>query len=63
MNEDIEKLSDLDHWEPEIKIYTETRCRNCGKGDGMSNPFGREGRCINCNSFARGTFPRVVIRR
>jgi len=52
-----------DWWEPGIKIYQETRCLNCGKGDGMSNPRGREGRCLGCNSVSFGTFPRVVVRK
>jgi hypothetical protein len=63
MTESIERMSDLDWWEAGIKIYNETRCRNCGKGDGMTNPRDREGRCLSCNSMSFGTFPRVVVRK
>jgi len=62
MNDDTQ-VSDCDWWEAGVEIYNETRCSNCGKGDGMSNPFGREGRCMNCNSVVRGSFPRVVVRK
>lgn len=63
MMENIDRLSDLEWWETGVKIYNETRCSNCNKGNGRSNPFGREGRCMNCNSVVQGTFPRVVVRK
>lgn len=56
-------ITENDWWEIGIKIYNETRCRNCGYGDGMLNPFGREGRCMECGSISRGSFPRVIVRR
>jgi predicted Zn-ribbon and HTH transcriptional regulator len=59
-----ERIADRDWWEVGIKIYRESRCANCGYGDGMKDPLDRENRCMNCNvPGSLGMFPRVVVRK